>query len=374
MFVFTQIDNNSLTILSKIFNRELNVALFGKSEFADFLIDKLNVDVIIDETYQLDSYKNIKIINNLKNLDTEKIVISTILNKPWFVKRKLDNYNIVNFDAFIVLKYLRDYLNDWDFNYREILNYKNYVFDKIEEFKLIFGKLEDFESKNSLYNYLNFKLDLDISYLKFSVDNQQYQYFEKFIELPLTSNLFIDIGACDGRDTLNYFKFYSNPNNKAILFEPNISNNSVITANLEKIENSQYRLFNMALGDSQAIVEISDFKDRSTIVEMNENSAGNIHEIEQNKLDSVLIDNIFIFDKNDGRIILKMDVEGYELRVLAGAQETINKLKPIIAISVYHNLNDILSISNFILSIHNDYKVYFRHYTEGVDEGVMFFL
>jgi hypothetical protein len=47
---------------------------------------------------------------------------------------------------------------------------------------------------------------------------------------------------------------------------------------------------------------------------------------------------------------------------------------PKMAISVYHKVNDLWKIPEQILAIRDDYNIYIRHYTEGTDETVMFFM
>jgi hypothetical protein len=44
------------------------------------------------------------------------------------------------------------------------------------------------------------------------------------------------------------------------------------------------------------------------------------------------------------------------------------------AICVYHNPGDIWKIPQQVFRIRSDYKLFLRHYTEGVVETVMFFM
>lgn len=60
---------------------------------------------------------------------------------------------------------------------------------------------------------------------------------------------------------------------------------------------------------------------------------------------------------------IKMDISGWEMKALHGAQETIRKFMPKLAISVYYNPNDILDIPIFIKSIEPSYRLYLRHYS-----------
>lgn len=69
-----------------------------------------------------------------------------------------------------------------------------------------------------------------------------------------------------------------------------------------------------------------------------------------------------------------MDIEGAENEAIEGAKKTIMRCHPVLAISVYHKADDLWKIPNQVLEIRNDYKIYLRHYTEGIAETVMFFV
>ena len=64
----------------------------------------------------------------------------------------------------------------------------------------------------------------------------------------------------------------------------------------------------------------------------------------------------------DVATFLKMDIEGAELQALVGAKETIKKYKPRLAICIYHKLEDIVTIPEYILSLVPEYKFYIRHH------------
>lgn len=59
---------------------------------------------------------------------------------------------------------------------------------------------------------------------------------------------------------------------------------------------------------------------------------------------------------------IKLDVEGAELSVLKGAARSIGKWKPKLAISAYHNFEDMWTLAAYIHSIRPDYELAFRHY------------
>ncbi|MDR2529078.1 MAG: FkbM family methyltransferase [Synergistaceae bacterium] len=61
-----------------------------------------------------------------------------------------------------------------------------------------------------------------------------------------------------------------------------------------------------------------------------------------------------------GKLCIKMDIEGYELKALEGARETIVKYKPNLAICMYHKPNDIWEIPKYIKSINPEYNCILR--------------
>lgn len=73
---------------------------------------------------------------------------------------------------------------------------------------------------------------------------------------------------------------------------------------------------------------------------------------------------------------LKMDIEGAELNALLGAEETIRKHRPKLAISVYHKIDndrpDYVRIVNYCSSLNLGYKFYFSHFSFGTSESVLY--
>ena len=71
----------------------------------------------------------------------------------------------------------------------------------------------------------------------------------------------------------------------------------------------------------------------------------------------------YVNEKKLSRVdFLKMDVEGAELEVLRGAVTTIARFKPILAISVYHKVDDFWTLMNFVKSIRPDYEFVMRQF------------
>ncbi len=69
---------------------------------------------------------------------------------------------------------------------------------------------------------------------------------------------------------------------------------------------------------------------------------------------------------------IKMDIEGAEPEALIGAEKTIVKYRPKLAISIYHNEDDLWKIPYYIKKKYPWYKLYMRHYTQITTETVLY--
>lgn len=71
---------------------------------------------------------------------------------------------------------------------------------------------------------------------------------------------------------------------------------------------------------------------------------------------------------------VKMDIEGAEAIALKGAKNHILNDHPKLAICCYHKPEDLWKIPEQVMAIRNDYRLYLRHYTDGLHESVMYFI
>lgn len=61
---------------------------------------------------------------------------------------------------------------------------------------------------------------------------------------------------------------------------------------------------------------------------------------------------------------IKMDIEGFELKALHGAEKIIREQKPKIAACVYHEFNHLWEIPLYLKTLVPEYKIYLRHHTQ----------
>lgn len=67
---------------------------------------------------------------------------------------------------------------------------------------------------------------------------------------------------------------------------------------------------------------------------------------------------------------IKMDIEGAELDALHGAEASIRRWKPRMAICAYHKPEDLWTLAHYIKSLHPDYEFAFRHYATPIEDNV----
>lgn len=90
------------------------------------------------------------------------------------------------------------------------------------------------------------------------------------------------------------------------------------------------------------------------------------------RVDTVCIDDVVQRYQLAHIDFIKMDIEGAELEALKGAEATIRRDRPKLAISVYHKLHDFWTIPKWLDALGLDYRFYLRHFTIHAEETVLF--
>lgn len=138
----------------------------------------------------------------------------------------------------------------------------------------------------------------------------------------------IDVGANIGEFSLNFAKRI-NETNKVFSFEPFPKTFEKLQSNISLNKSLQKKilLFNIALSDREEEVYI-DILDESNL---GKNSITKKPNVSALKLETNKIDN---FNINDPIHLIKVDIEGYELKFLKGAYNLIEKNKPMLFIEL----------------------------------------
>ena len=175
----------------------------------------------------------------------------------------------------------------------------------------------------------------------------------------------IDAGAAWG-DTALRFAHEVGERGRIYSFEFEPKNLEILKKNLE---------LNSRLASRITVVKRALWKDSSTTLSyVYRGSASSVFKgvngPKENQVSSVSIDNLA---ESLARVdFIKMDIEGAELPALQGAEQTIRKHRPKLAISLYHRLSDFVDIPAYIASLGLDYYYYIDHGTIHTEETVLF--
>ncbi len=182
------------------------------------------------------------------------------------------------------------------------------------------------------------------------------QYFDVFD--PAENEIFVDAGAYDGGTTLQFAEWTNRQYKKIYVMEP-------LREMYESIEQKiqENHLHNVSVLERAAW-------DKEEVLYFKENDSGSkvagdgTLAVKGADIDSIVGDSPVTF--------IKMDIEGSELKALAGARETILRNKPRLAVCIYHKPEDILEIPLYLLELIPDYKFYIRHYCSNMFETVLY--
>ena len=193
-------------------------------------------------------------------------------------------------------------------------------------------------------NYEGIIFNLDIRHLidRMFYINREYEEknFKNLIDVinKKSPGYFFDIGACWGIYSLRLAKKFNNLHIKAI--EPIKKNINRIHESIDKNNFSNIEVFHTAVGDQNGTILLGSNNDWSPNYKINEQ---NVEVTEQSPITT--IDNLFSLDSQ--MIVMKIDVEGFELEALHGARKILTNNKCYLQIEIrYENYLKIEKLLN----------------------------
>ena len=325
--------------------------IMGRNIYAKSLLSKMSVDGIIDDFAEDKHYHGVPIIK-LDQVPKEALVLCVAGGRPISAKNLLEKRNIRSLDYFAFYKLSKLELLPMRFNEGFEVDYKI----NNSEYQWIYGRLADEESRKCFEKLVGFRFTYDMKYLEGFTHREDVQYFEKFLNLGIEPETFLDVGSFDGFTSLEFIKHC--PDYKSIhIFEPDPVNLPVCKQALSIYENVSFHPF--GLSKSKATLK---FDMQGSSSKFSEDGSVTIS---VNRLDDIL---------EEKPTFIKMDIEGGESAAISGASKTILDYHPKLAVAVYHTTGDFWRIPRQVLAIRDDYQIYLRHYTECIYETVMFFV
>lgn len=211
-----------------------------------------------------------------------------------------------------------------------------------KDFQNLRELLADEKSKQVLDDTIAYKLSGKLSYL---CDCETSD--EEIWQITKAENL-LDLGAYIG-DTAELFLKINDGQGEVYACEPesrNFRKLSEFAAN-----HANVHPLNFGIGDKLETVEFSKGSGRGSL-------SKKTIPVQFTTVDALGFD---IPEEVKRDILVKMDLEGWEIRALDGARDFIKAYHPKMLIAGYHRLDDLLEIPNKVHTIDPSYKIYLRH-------------
>lgn len=185
------------------------------------------------------------------------------------------------------------------------------------------------------------------------------QYFDYF--QPHEKEYFVDAGALDGTTTTEFLRWCDGNYGAVYAFEVNPLMVEECENNLRStIEVSRLFFWQCALWDKREKVLFDNSESKwSAHIDSNGHAL-----VKADTIDNLIGDKIVTY--------IKFDIEGSELKALYGAKNCIFKNRPRMAISVYHNEDDMEVIMDFLYKLNCDYHFALRHYHSDAIETILY--
>lgn len=185
---------------------------------------------------------------------------------------------------------------------------------------------------------------------------EDYYYFNNDVLEIEEGEVYVDVGAFDG-DTIESFNSTCNKLNvkykKIYGFEPDPDCYKKLEENIESYENVS--LHKLGLWSESTILEFTSSSESLHEQAASIAGSGNV------KIEVVSLDD---FLEGDEITFIKMDPSGDIVnKVLVGAEKTILKYKPKLALGIYHSLEEFIDIPIYLKKLCPEYQLFLRHNT-----------
>lgn len=284
--------------------------------------------------------KNIPVIISIsldrKNDELVRFQLKKMEFKFIYSLYELNWYNLFNTDFGKTL-----FIGDYDVD-----NLQNDIDDIAFAYNLLNGDYD----KDYFIKYISAYLYKNYGELSCPEYGPESQYAGNEIEAEIDFTRFIDCGAYDG-DALRNLLLQEKKIEAYLAFEPQIDLCEKIMAMRDKgivddiavipcgVSNAMEQKFFGGVDEAKLSARVSGLGDK-IIQCMTVDAIGDIFK----------------------PTFIKMDIEGMELFALKGAENTIRRYKPALAICVYHDLSHLWQIPKMIYKMDKCYKFYLRHY------------
>jgi FkbM family methyltransferase len=237
---------------------------------------------------------------------------------------------------------------------------RSIILDAWDEVTAAAGLWHDARSEAEYRAQIGWRLRLENARLA-PHDDPAECYFPQDLFAYRQDEVLFDCGAYDGDSLRQYLaRSPASGARKIVAFEPDagtFARLSAFVAGLDPAVAGCVRIEPWAVADTTGEVRFSALGSvRSGVAD---EGGATVHAVALDDLDVA-------------PTLVKMDVEGFELRALKGAARHLTRDRPVLAISLYHHASDLWSIPIFLKKLIPDYNLHLRRYAEDCWEVVLY--
>ncbi len=356
--MFNKIEDNS------------TVAIFGACPAGKCILEdikkyKKNVKVVsFIDNFVKGTFENLPVYN-LKEFIDKKITCDTVIMST--LNKIYASIHILRMYKYNVLEQTRFIYNYYRF-YKEKLPNIIGMFKEQDDrdlYNLILSARIGLEEKSKVTKYYNTKFPTNPDFTILS-----RHYIDK-INKNAVKTIF-DLGFNSGLNAVAYNKFL--PNLEHIYGFDAIYTKCADTTIESFINNEKLKIIEKCVGEEKGETKFVINKNLlATSCCADISSKTNVSfENEEVIYSEVITLDDFCEENNVYPDLIKTDIEGAELSALKGAIKTIKRVRPQLAISIYHTITDFIEIPLYLKENLENYTFKLEHYRGNYDETVLY--
>lgn len=228
-----------------------------------------------------------------------------------------------------------------------------------KDLSVVISTTSDYEEIDQILQDNGYPEDQIYSLSKYFRYEDHGQYFSPSFMTYEDNEVFLDVGCCNLNSTIEMRKHCKHLK-KVYAFEPDPNSYEICVERKKRYDLKEVKLLPIGAWSEQSVLSF----------EPKDNGGSNICKTGSISVTVAPIDEVVAHE--DKVTMIKMDIEGAELEALKGAQETIRRDKPKLAICIYHKPEDMADIPLYIKELVPEYKFYIRHYSNDIFETVLY--
>lgn len=246
--------------------------------------------------------------------------------------------------------------------------YEFYFQEHVEELSELDELLYDEASKNTLRGILTAGIYGDFSGIREVFSHDQYLTIPEFCDISPTE-VVIDCGAYVGDFLERYIFNRTGVFGKYYACEPSDKQFTALKSRRKRLleewalEDEQIELLLSGIGHKEYKTTFSNEGASMNALTLSTEAMDIEDGIQVRTIDGIT---------NDRVDLIKMDIEGFEMNALQGAERTIKQYHPKLAISIYHKPEHLFEAALYLKALVPEYKMAIRHHSMTLNETVLY--